>query len=97
MMLVALAALFSGLLLSTAWLPTLLSVASEKVITAPAPVEEEQHHGREVLKSTLHDHRAWCGSALHLDQQIKALFSDRDEAVPAGPISDVLLRPPRTV
>lgn len=92
----ALAALFSGLLLSSVVLPALMSTMVAKVIAAPAPVEEEQMHGREAGKGTLHNHRAWNGSTLHLDQQIMALFSDRDETVPAGPASDVLLRPPRT-
>ncbi|MBS1939865.1 MAG: hypothetical protein JST38_03195 [Bacteroidetes bacterium] len=92
----ALAALFTGLLLSTAVVPTLLGVSSGKVIAAPAPVEEEQHHAREVLKSAMHDHRAWAGRALQLDQSVKSFFSHGDEAVPTSPISEVRLQPPRT-
>lgn len=94
--LVALAALFAGLLLSTVAIPTLLGVASGKVIATQAPVEEEQQHGREVLKQILHDHRSWAGSTQHLDQCVKAFFCHGDEAVPAGPVGEVLLQPPRT-
>ncbi|MBS1942595.1 MAG: hypothetical protein JST38_17125, partial [Bacteroidetes bacterium] len=92
--LVALAALFTGLLLSTAVVPTLLGVASGKVIAAQTPVEEEQQHGREVLKHLLHDHRSWAGSAQHFDQCVKAYFCHGDEAVPPGPVGEVLLQPP---
>ncbi|MBX2983299.1 MAG: hypothetical protein KF843_11550 [Flavobacteriales bacterium] len=95
--LVALATLFSGLLLSTAALPTLLGVASGKVIATQTPVEEEHQHGREVLKQLLHDHRSWAGSTQHLDQCVKTYFCLGDEAVPAGPVAEVPLQPPRTV
>lgn len=94
---VALAALFTGLLLSTAAMPTLLGVASGKVIAAQAPVEEEHQHGREVLKHLLHDHHAWAGRSLKLDQSVKAFFCHGDESVPAGPVGEVRLQPPRTV
>jgi hypothetical protein len=92
---VALAALFSALLLSTAVLPTVMSVTVGKAIAAPAPVEEEQMHGRDVSKSVLHDHSAWAGSALCLRERMRASLRDRDEAVPNGPISDVPLQPPK--
>lgn len=95
-MLMALAAFFSGLLLSTVVLPTVFQASCGIAITAPAPIEEEQSHGREVLKAEFHDHRDWAGAALCLDQRMKALFGYRDEPVPPGPIGDVLLRPPRT-
>lgn len=91
----ALAALFSGLLLSSAVLPTVMSVAVGKAIAAPAPVEEEQLHGREVLKHALHDHGAWDGNALQFNERVQASFRDRDEALPDGPISDVPLQPPK--
>ncbi|MCO5273939.1 MAG: hypothetical protein M9900_03350 [Flavobacteriales bacterium] len=94
--LVALAALCTGLLLSTVALPTLLGVASGKVIAAQAPVEEEQQHGREVLKPVLHDHRSWAGITQHFDQCVKGFICHGDEAVPAGPVGEVLLQPPRT-
>lgn len=94
-LLLALAALFSGLLLSTAVLPTVMGVTGGKVLAAPAPVEEEQMHGREVMKSALHDHGAWDGNALHLSERVRTSFRDRDEALPDGPISDVPLQPPK--
>jgi hypothetical protein len=87
--------LFSGLLLGAAWAPTVAGYAGAKALTAAAPVEEEQHHAREVLKSALHEQRNWSGSNLYLDQQIKARFNDRDEAVPDGPSAEVPVRPPR--
>lgn len=91
----ALAALFSALLLSTAVLPTVMSVTTGKAIAAPVPVEEEQMHGREVSKSALHDHRAWDGNASLLSERVRTSFRDRDEALPDGPISDVTLQPPK--
>lgn len=94
--LVALATLCTGLLLSTVALPTLLGVASGKVIVAQAPVEEEQQHGREVLKQVLHDHRSWAGITQYLDQCVKGFFCHGDETGPTGPVGEVLLQPPRT-
>ncbi|MBP9080117.1 MAG: hypothetical protein KBF80_07685 [Flavobacteriales bacterium] len=94
--LLAVAAFFSGLLLSTVVLPTVFQVSLGKAMAAPAPVEEEQSHGREVLKSAIQDHRDWAGAALCLGQRMKALFGHGDEPVPPGPIGEVLLRPPRT-
>ncbi len=91
----ALAVLFSGLLLTTAVLPTVMSVSFEVAIAAPAPVEEEQMHGRDAQKSAMHDHSAWDGSALSMRQRMRANFRDRDEAIPPGPISDVPLQPPK--
>lgn len=87
--------LFSTLLLSTAVLPTVMSVSYGKAIATPAPVEEEQQHGREVHKAALHDHSAWSGSALSLRERMRASFRDRDVAIPPGPISDVPLQPPK--
>ena len=94
-LLCALAALFSLLLLSTAVLPTIMSVTVGKAIAAPAPVEEEQMHGRDVQKSALHDHSAWHDSALCMREKLRASFRDGDEALPDGPISDVRLQPPK--
>lgn len=90
-----LAALFSGLLLSTAVLPTVMSITTGIVITAPVPVEEEQQHGREVAKSALQDHRSWDANAIRLSDRIRAEFRDHDEALPAGPISEVHVQPPK--
>lgn len=95
LLLLALAGLFSALLLSTAVLPTVLSVTSGKVVAAAAPVEEEQMHGRVSLKASVHDHKTWDANAVQLNERVRAEFRDRDEAIPSGPISDVPLQPPK--
>ena len=94
-LLYTLAALFSCLLLLTAVLPTVMSASNGKVIAAPAPVEEEQMHGREVGKSALQHHHAWDWNSSLLSERIRTSFRDRDEALPDGPISDVHLQPPK--
>src|SRR5690606_41414870 len=75
--LVILAVFFSGLLLTTAVLPTVMSVTAGMVLATPVPVEEEQSHGREVLKTALQDKGAWGGGAWQLDQKIPAAFRHR--------------------
>lgn len=72
-----------------------MSVTVGKTIAAAAPVEEEQMHGRDISKSVLHDHSAWDGSALCLRERVRASLRDRGEALPDGPICDVLLQPPK--
>ncbi|HQV40015.1 MAG: hypothetical protein IPO60_11985 [Flavobacteriales bacterium] len=91
----ALAMLFSSLLLSTAVLPTVMSVSYGKAIAAPVPVEEEQMHGRDLQKSAAHQHSEWDGSAVCMREKMRASFRHSDEAVPSGPISDVPLQPPK--
>lgn len=93
--LTALAVLFAGLLLSTTVLPTLLSCSTQTCMAAPAPVEEEQLHSRDVHKLGTVPDRSWCCSALLLGQRMRAAFRDRDVALPNGPISDVPLQPPK--
>lgn len=93
---VALALLFSGLLLSTAVMPTLVaSTCGKACVAAPVTTEEEQLHGRDVHKLSTVPDRSWCCSALVLGQRMRAAFRDRDVALPNGPISDVPLQPPR--
>src|SRR5688572_26303179 len=96
-LLVILAVFFSGLLLTTAVLPTVMSVTAGLVIATPVPVEEEQTHGREVLKTALHDNGAWDGRACQLRQKIQAAFRHWAESLPVGPVSDVLLPPPKGI
>lgn len=95
--LVILALFFSGLLLTTVVLPTVMSVTAGLVLATPVPVEEEQSHGREVLKTALQDKGAWGGVAGQLNQKIQAAFRDRAETLPVGPVSDVLLQPPKGI
>ena len=91
----AVAVLFSGLLLSLAVLPTVLSCSTETCMAAPVPTEEEQLHGRDVHKLGTVPDRSWCCSTLLLGQRMRAAFRDRDVALPNGPISDVPLQPPK--
>jgi hypothetical protein len=94
-LLLVLAAFFSALLMSTAVLPTVMSVSYGKAIAAPVPVEEEQMHGRDHQKSAVHQHPEWAGSAVCLREKMRASFRHSDEAVPSGPITDVPLQPPK--
>lgn len=93
----ALAIAFSGLLLSLAVLPTVISsVCEDQCLTAPAaPTEEEHMHGRDVHKSGTVPDKSWCCSTLLLGQRLRAAFRDRDVTLPNGPISDVPLQPPK--
>lgn len=81
--------------MATAVLPTVMSVTVGKTLATVLPVEEEQVHGREVLKTALQDKHAWDDSAGQLNQKILAAFRDRTETLPEGPVSDVLLPPPK--
>ena len=96
-LLIVLAAFFSALLISTTVIPTVMSVSYGKVVVVPAPVEEEQMHGRDISKSALHHHSAWNCVAISLRERMRASLRDRDEALPADPISEVPLQPPKGV
>lgn len=92
----ALAVLFSGLLVSLAVMPTLLIDENEtSSVSSPTPTEEEQLHGRDVHKLGTVPDRSWCCMTFLMDQRLRAAFRDRDEALPNGPISDVPHQPPK--
>ncbi|MFT3885612.1 MAG: hypothetical protein QM724_09335 [Flavobacteriales bacterium] len=92
----ALAIVFSGLLLSLAVAPTLLTYdGSTNAVTSPVPNEEEHSHGRDVHKLSTVPDRAWCCMTFLMDQRLRAAFRDQDVAVPNGPISDVPHQPPK--
>lgn len=96
---VALAILFSGLLMSTAVLPTLFSCKSQSSASVtPLPTEEEEHsHGGRDMAKEVFSTRTWCCTTWLLDQRLRAAFRHHEESLPSHPLRAVPDRPPREV
>lgn len=97
MLISAVVALFCGLVLSLAVLPTIVTCKSgSNSVVTPVPTEEEHSHSRDAGKVNEAEFaRTWCSSERLLGRMLRVAMRDRGEALPDHPLTAMPDRPPR--